>query len=185
VFLIMLPIFVVRNYELLRNTMRAYLLIWITAYAFFFVIYPTVAPRPEYVSGEGFGMWGLGALYGADPPYNCFPSLHVAHSFVSASACSRVHHRLGVAAIFCAAIVALSTLFTKQHYVLDVVTGVALAWLAYVLFLRRFSPEQSSELDRAAAPSLALVVGGVVIGGLAGSWLVYALVGQTFLSVGP
>lgn len=56
--------------------------------------------------GEGFAVWGLRALYRADPPCNCFPSLHVAHSFVSA-------------------LVAMSTVFIKQHYVLDVIAGTA------------------------------------------------------------
>jgi hypothetical protein len=78
-FLIALPVFVVRHDDLLRRTIHAYLLIWIVAYVCFFVVYPTVAPRPASYSGEGFGVWGLRALYGSDPPYNCFPSLHVAH----------------------------------------------------------------------------------------------------------
>ncbi len=83
-FLVLLPIFVVRQDELIRRTVYAYLLIWIVAYAFFFVVYPTAAPRPNLVIGEGFAVWGRRALYSADPPHNCFPSLHVAHSLVSA-----------------------------------------------------------------------------------------------------
>lgn len=118
-FLILLPIFVVRQDELIQRTVYAYLLIWITAYIFFFAVYPTAAPRPAKVIGQGFAVWGLRALYSSDPPYNCFPSLHVAHSLVSALACGRVHRRLGIMATICATLVAVSTLFTKQHYVLD------------------------------------------------------------------
>lgn len=95
-FLILLPLFVVRDDRLIQRTVYAYLLIWITSYIFFFVVYPTAAPRPVNVIGEGFAVWGLRALYSSDPPYNCFPSLHVAHSFVSALACGRAdrrHHR--------------------------------------------------------------------------------------------
>src|SRR5688572_2071191 len=95
-FLILLPIFVVRQEVLIRRTVYAYLLIWITSYAFFFLVYPTVAPRPARVIGDGFAVWGLGNLYSSDPPYNCFPSLHVAHSFVSALASYRVHRGLGI-----------------------------------------------------------------------------------------
>jgi hypothetical protein len=69
-FLILLPVFVVRQQEQIRRTVLAYLMVWIAA------------PRPEDVAGEGFMVWGLRFLYDADPPYNCFPSLHVAHSFV-------------------------------------------------------------------------------------------------------
>ena len=184
-FLILLPILVVRQDELIRRTVYAYLLIWITAYVFFFVVYPTAAPRPEKVSGEGFAVWGLRALYSSDPPYNCFPSLHVAHSFVSALACSRVHRRLGVIAMIFATLVAFSTLFTKQHYVVDLVAGVFLAFVAYGIFLRRYSSDQISEFDRRVAPALALCVGAVVAVGLATSWLVYIWGGETQFTFGP
>ena len=45
---------------------------------------------------------------------------------------------LGFMATACAALVALSTLFTKQHYVVDLVGGIALALAGYVLFLRGY-----------------------------------------------
>lgn len=149
------------------------MLVWVTAYVFFFVVYPTSAPRPGKVDGEGFAVWGLRALYSADPPYNCFPSLHVAHSFVSALASARVHRRLGVVAITAATLVAVSTLFTKQHYVLDVVAGGLMAGLAYAIFPRRYASNRIPELDRRAAPALALCVGAVVAVALAAAWLVY------------
>src|SRR5262245_12409921 len=116
-FLILLPVFVVRQPEQIRRTVRAYLMIWITAYVCF-VVYRTPGPPPAEVVGQGFAAWGLRFLYSADPPYNCFPSLHVAHSFVSALACSRVHRGVGIAGVVCASLVGLSTLFTKQHYIL-------------------------------------------------------------------
>ncbi|MDP9192536.1 MAG: phosphatase PAP2 family protein [Acidobacteriota bacterium] len=185
VFLILLPVFVVRDEEHVRRTVYAYLLIWITAYVVFFAVYPTSAPRPAKVIGEGFAVWGLRALYGSDPPYNCFPSLHVAHSFVSALTCFRMHRKLGIVAMICAALVALSTLFTKQHYVLDVIAGVLLAGIAYGIFLRGYPRDQVSELDRAVAPSLALLIAGLVILGLAGYWVAYLWIGETRFEFGP
>jgi membrane-associated phospholipid phosphatase len=185
VFLILLPIFIVREQEHVRRTVNAYLLIWITAYVIFFVVYPTGAPRPEKVIGEGFAVWGLRALYSSDPPYNCFPSLHVAHSFVSALTCFRMHRKIGIVAIVCAAMVALSTLFTKQHYVLDVIAGVFLAVVAYVIFLRSYPRERVSELDRIVAPALALLVTGFVFLGVTGFWLAYLWSGETRFEFGP
>jgi membrane-associated phospholipid phosphatase len=113
-FLIVLPVFVVQREELIRRTVWAYLTVWTVAYVGF-LLYPTVAPSPDTVTGQGFAVWGLRFLYEADPPYNCFPSIHVAHSFVSAFACYRVHRTLGLVAISCASLVAISTLFTRQH----------------------------------------------------------------------
>jgi uncharacterized membrane protein len=44
-FLILLPVLVVRREEHIRRTVRAYLLVWTVAYVCF-LIYPTAAPRP-------------------------------------------------------------------------------------------------------------------------------------------
>lgn len=184
-FLILLPLLVVREDELIGRTVSAYLLIWITAYCFFFVLYPTEAPRPVRVVGEGFAAWGLRALYSSDPPYNCFPSLHVAHSFVSALATHRVHRRLGILATLCATLVALSTLFTKQHYVLDVLAGVILASVASLAFIAKYPREQIPELDRRVAPALALCIAVVAALAIAGSWVAYLWMGETRFEFGP
>jgi membrane-associated phospholipid phosphatase len=177
-FLILLPVFVVRQHAHLRRTMYAYLSVWLAAYAFFFVLYPTVAHRPVVASRGGFGAWGLKMLYSADPPYNCFPSLHVAHSFVSALACYGVHRRVGIVAGVCAVLVAVSTLLTKQHYIADVIAGIALSAFAYAVFLRRYPADAMPDVDRQAAPALAVCVAGLVVGAVAASWLAYVWGGR-------
>ena len=175
-FLIVLPVFVVRQPDLIRRTFLAYLAVWITAYVFF-LAWPTVAPRPVEVVGEGFLAWGLRFLYSADPPYNCFPSLHVAHSFVSAIACCRVHRGVGIAAGICASLVGISTLFTRQHYVLDVAAGIALAGIACAVLLRKPPPAAIPELDRRAAPALAAGVVGILGVAFAVFWVAYLFTG--------
>ena len=141
-FLIVLPVFVVQRQEMIRRTVWAYITVWSVAYTCF-LLYPTAAPRPDAVMGDGFAAWGLRFLYGADPVYNCLPSIHVAHSFVSALACHRVHRPLGRVALSCASLVAVSTLFIKQHYVADVIAGVLLALAANAVFLGPYSARTS------------------------------------------
>jgi membrane-associated phospholipid phosphatase len=177
-FLILLPVFVVRQEEQIRRTVLAYLTVWIVAYVCF-LLYPTTASRPDKVIGEGFSVWGLRFLYSSDPPYNCFPSLHVAHSFVSALTCYRVHRSVGISAALGAALVGVSTLYTKQHYVADVIAGVFLACMAYVVFLRSYPREAIPELDRRLAPFLALVTIGIVGLMFACFWVVHRLAGGT------
>ena len=170
--LIIAPVFIVRDEELLRRTVWSYLTVWLTAYACFYM-YPTYAPRPDSIPGSGFGVWGLRLLYSSDPPYNCFPSLHVAHSFVSAFACHRVHRRLGRLALGAAALVALSTLFTKQHYVLDVVAGIGMATGVNAVLLRTYPRERVPELDRRIAPAFGVGIAGLVALVLAGFYLLF------------
>jgi len=128
------------------------------------------------VTGSGFAAWGLRFLYGADPPFNCFPSLHVAHSFVSALTSYRVNRRLGIASIVCASLVGISTLYTKQHYIADVIAGTLLACVAYAIFLRNV---RVPEMDRRLAPMLALAVAGVVAIAFAGYFAAYLFLYST------
>ncbi len=173
-FLIVLPVLIVQQDELIRRTVWAYLTVWSVAYVCF-LVYPTVAPRPATVTGTGFAVWGLQFLYDADPPFNCFPSLHVAHSFVSALACHRVNRQLGFIAIMCASVVALSTLLTKQHYVADVGSGVLLAYAAHRLFHRGHARMSVPEFDRRIAPLVALVLGAFISLAVLGVWVAYRL----------
>jgi membrane-associated phospholipid phosphatase len=173
-FLIALPFFVVRERDHIRRTVLAYLTVWLTAYACF-LLYPTVSPRPADVKGTGFVVWALQFLYSADPPYNCFPSIHVAHSFVSALTCYVVHRRVGVAALICACLVGLSTLFVKQHYVLDVLAGACLAGVAWTVFLRSYPRDAVDAGDRHLAPTFAVGLLGVAGLICAGFWAAYRL----------
>ena len=75
----------------------------------------------------------------------------------------------------CAMLVAVSTLFTKQHYVADVLAGALLAVLAYALFLARYPQQPSSALDRRAAPPLAVVASGIVGLFFMAAWVAYMM----------
>jgi membrane-associated phospholipid phosphatase len=140
-----------------------------------FALYPTAAPRPEVVSGDGFAAWTLRLAYAVDPPYNCFPSLHVAYAFVSALTCYRVHRGVGMVAALWAALTGISTLYTKQHYVVDVIAGAASAYAAYLLYLRSYPREVVPENDRRLAPYRALSAVGLCGVMIAGFWVAYRM----------
>ena len=174
VFVVLLPLLVVRQPELLRRAMQAYLMVMIVSYVGF-LLYPTVAPRPAQVLGDGFSAWSLRIAYSLDPPHGCFPSLHVAYSFVSALTCYRVHRGVGAGAGLWAALIGVSTLYTKQHYVADVIAGTLAAYVAYVLFLRSYPRDSVAESDRRRAPVRALGVIGIFGIMVAGFWMAYQL----------
>ncbi len=169
----LLPAFVVHQQELLRRTVNAFLAMWLVAYVFF-VAYPTIGPRPAgNVIGDDFSTWMLRSIYSSDIRYNCFPSLHVAQCFLAALVCARIHRGVGTVAGLWAALVGISTLYTKQHYVLDVISGALLACIAYCVFLRGYPREATPEIERRLAPHLALGAVGAYGLMVAIMWIAY------------
>lgn len=90
---------------------------------------------PENSWSEKF----LSILQSVDRGGNCFPSMHVA--IVSLSVChiwSNASDWLGAwfaAVIAIALLICASTVFTKQHFVLDIPGGAALGGFVYWIFL--------------------------------------------------
>lgn len=83
-------------------------------------------------------------LYNNDTPTNVFPSLHV-YVTISAHIClvksphmqglnSRKH--IKVISLILAILICMSTLFLKQHSVLDVLAGTALAFIMYFIVFK-------------------------------------------------
>jgi membrane-associated phospholipid phosphatase len=170
----LLPLLVVRGRALIRQSLKAYLFVMIVSYAIF-LAYPTVAPRDEAVVVHDLATWSLRLFYDLDQPYGCFPSLHVAYSFVAAFACLRMHRGVGLAACGWAVLIGVSTVYTKQHYVVDALAGAAIGVAAYLLFLRAGPRLVVSLLDHERAPlrsSYAAGAYGVVIMLF---WLAYQL----------
>lgn len=99
-----------------------------TAYGFF----QTYVLRPEIVSHDLFSRM-VHHVYTSDNPYNDCPSLHAAFSALAALAIYRVYGKRSILFVLWGVCIAISTVFVKQHYVIDVVTGVILAYLSYSL----------------------------------------------------
>jgi membrane-associated phospholipid phosphatase len=66
-----------------------------------------------------------------DGPTNCFPSMHVSVAMLTAL---HALPQMGAWAYAFPGLIALSCIFTKQHYVIDLPTGAALGWFAFLLY---------------------------------------------------
>jgi hypothetical protein len=84
-----------------------------------------------------------------------------------------VHRGVGLAATLWAALIGVSTLYTKQHYAVDVMAGALMGCLAYIVFLRGHPREAVPERDRCLAPLRALGVAGFFAVVLALLWVLY------------
>jgi len=103
-----------------------------------FCLFPCTLKRPELSSLRGFGAWALKVVYFFDKPTNLLPSMHCHLSWLclraylsrEGKAFSRTS-RIFVAVFAC--LICVSTLFTKQHVCWDVLAGIAVADLAWLL----------------------------------------------------
>lgn len=99
-----------------------------------FFFFPTYVVRPT-ISPDDPAMAPIRFLYNSDNVYNALPSGHAYITALLTLYWSRWKPRLRPVWWAILLIVLLSTLFTRQHYVLDLVAGLALAGLGYVLGL--------------------------------------------------
>lgn len=93
-----------------------------------FLLIPTTNVRPE-ITDSGFTSWLMGLIYRLDPPLDLFPSIHCMESWI----CFRgmlgqkeIPKWYQVFAGIFTVLVCLSTLFTRQHVIADVIVGVLL-----------------------------------------------------------
>ena len=124
-----LLIVTVRTYARFCRLVRALGIALSVAYSTY-LLFPVYFERPQLVASS-LHTWLLSLQY-LDKPYNDLPSLHVTLSWLAVHA-SQVSRGFRITLVLVATGISISTLFVKQHYVVDVVFGYALAWGAWTL----------------------------------------------------
>lgn len=98
-----------------------------------FAVFPTHVPRPV-VEGSDLSSLLVQFIYNNDAPYNCFPSVHVLTSYLLFIIVQRHLTFKPLAKISWSVwlwLIIASTVFVKQHSLLDVAGGIAFAEAAY------------------------------------------------------
>ncbi|WP_217283032.1 phosphatase PAP2 family protein [Paenibacillus alginolyticus] len=116
-----------------------------------YATFQTTVPRPP-INDDGWLIGLVKFVYATDKPFNCFPSIHVLTSYIVLKASYRCSfERIARTAIFIAAwSIIISTLFVKQHALLDVAGAVLLAEaLVFAEKLIRFENRKTSNEARA------------------------------------
>jgi membrane-associated phospholipid phosphatase len=100
-----------------------------------FYFFPTTVPRPDLEGNDGLSNM-VRYVYGHDNPYDCFPSIHVLNSIIVTLFFYKYYKGkiLSSLAVVSCVSITLSTLFIKQHYVLDAVASIILGTLMYWIF---------------------------------------------------
>jgi hypothetical protein len=101
-----------------------------------FVIYfyfQTTVPRPKLV-GDGFLVDLVGMIYSHDQPFNAFPSIHVLTTFAIILGNINIRNKHIFHSVFVSvmgSMIIISTLFVKQHYILDMFASMFLTSFIY------------------------------------------------------
>lgn len=121
-----------------------------------FWLFPTTMPRPA-INGNDPASQLIQFIYANDAPLNCFPSVHVLTSYLLFIIINR--HKLmkpglrNAMSILLWMIIA-STVFIKQHGLIDVIGGIAIAEITYqaVKFFtsRKTAGENNTTLKKSA-----------------------------------
>jgi membrane-associated phospholipid phosphatase len=97
-----------------------------------YLIFPTFVIRPHISSTDVFSK-ALVIIYQTDKAYNAAPSGHTFYSALSFAYLSRWKPKYKPIWILATLLILASALLTKQHYVLDIVCGLALGILAFAV----------------------------------------------------
>ena len=103
-----------------------------------FMLVPATFARPAADTLSGPGAWLLKIVYAMDEPTRLFPSIHCYASWMCvrplfSKKIKRVPIPYIVFSFVLTVLICLSTLFTRQHVIVDVFAGVALGEIVWII----------------------------------------------------
>ena len=132
-FMPLLAYFFVKDIKLFRKMIISWICILVVAFITYLVYPVEVILRADLSTTIFRPVFEL--YYVITPPYNSFPSLHVAQPFIAAFYSYKADKKYWWMTLW-AAIIAVSILFTKVHYFVDLIAGLILAVAAYFIVMR-------------------------------------------------
>ena len=99
----------------------------------FFLLFPVETPESwrQLNRRRNLSERFLAFVQGFDQRSNCFPSMHCSVAMLTSM---HLYPTLGPVAFTFTALIGISCLFTKQHYVADLPAGILLGWAIYEIF---------------------------------------------------
>jgi len=139
----LLPFILFNEKKILKRILTAYLLITLIS-SVIYIFFPTEITRLP-LNLENFYDKLLFYFRKIDTNQNLFPSFHAGLVFLSTFICNLKYKKLGKILYLLSFIIVLSTLFIKQHYILDLIFGFLLASIIFRLVFKKTYKENSSQ----------------------------------------
>lgn len=151
--LLMLFLFFVKNKKVYYRTLFIQCMGLVISYIIYFFFQTTVS-RPT-IPDHGFLNQLITFVYNTDNPYNCFPSIHVLTSYLmikGVNECITFAKKTRMTVYFCSWLIIASTLFVKQHVLLDVAGGIAVVEIVHFIVYQML-PSKSNLLAKGVVRS--------------------------------
>ena len=148
-----LGLFFLKDEEQMKSFASSFILLTIVT-NLIFLLHPTHIERelfPNPGAPNSLLYYAYDLLRTIDSPKNCFPSLHVATSFLMSFYLGLSHKRIGQLAFYYSILVALSTLYTKQHRIMDGFSGFLLALMCFA-FIEKMVPRITEQFKKLTEP---------------------------------
>jgi membrane-associated phospholipid phosphatase len=136
---IFLPVAYLRCRDLvgLNKYFYSYLALQLTCMVIF-LAWPTTYPRELHALNQAttneWTYYAFNSLRQTDTAANCCPSLHVGGLYLSLAMYVEGKKRDFLFFLIWGMLIAISTLTTKQHYFIDLVAGLGMAWFIHWIF---------------------------------------------------
>jgi len=102
---------------------------------FFFLVFPVKTPDSwREIDGDSWAIRFIRLVQSYDKTSNCFPSMHVSVATLTALHMMNNAPSWGWWPLLFPILIAISALYTKQHFIADLLPGALLGWFAFQLF---------------------------------------------------
>lgn len=134
--IIVFTVFSFHDFRQFNYTVISYVILLVIQMSFF-VFFPVQTPAGwrQQVAINSLTHRFMAYVQTLDKANNCFPSMHVSVSTLTSLHLAMNYPAIGPWIWLFPVLIALSALFTKQHYFLDLVPGALVGWVAFRLFL--------------------------------------------------
>lgn len=145
-FLILIPLLILKYNKKVFDKYIVVSILYAILEGIIFILFPTTMNRQPLVVTD-ISTWVVDIIYKVDTPVcNLFPSAHCAFSIlfiISILDVKEVKKEYKILIIISSLLIILSTLFIKQHVVIDVLGALLIVPIYYILRKRKINLEES------------------------------------------
>ena len=130
-FYILATIIYLWNTKYINNFFITYIISYILAGLFWYFV-PNGVKRPKIYKKDIFSKL-INYIYGIDEDTNGFPSAHIFATLICSYFLAFAFPEHLILVLLATFLISISTVFVKQHYVLDVLGGIVTFWLSIMI----------------------------------------------------